>query len=149
CPRLDVEFARTRARRALGVCEERFAWWAPVHLSWRHAPTGLGRTGLAGHSAPEYPAAPSSTRESHLPAAIFMEAAARTFPLTGKEALMGTASLPVTARRSDDPSPPNRRFERGEFAEMVTKHQQALYGYMRARVIEPSDADDLCQEVFL
>ena len=44
---------------------------------------------------------------------------------------------------------PRTTFQRTEFAELVIRHQQAIYGYMRARLLEPADADDLCQEVFL
>jgi RNA polymerase sigma-70 factor, ECF subfamily len=35
------------------------------------------------------------------------------------------------------------------FAELMTRHQRLVYGYLRARVMQRSDADDLTQEVFL
>lgn len=35
------------------------------------------------------------------------------------------------------------------FESLVRRHQLAVYGYFRPRLIEPADADDLCQEVFL
>lgn len=83
-----------------------------------------------------------------------MEAAARTFSLTGNEAAvasppLATSPARVVAADAPLPSPPAPRFERNEFAELVDRHQQAIYGYMRARLLEPADADDLCQEVFL
>lgn len=42
-----------------------------------------------------------------------------------------------------------KRGERGALTEIVKVHQQAVYGYLRARLLEPADAEDLCQEVFL
>lgn len=84
-----------------------------------------------------------------------MEAAARTFPLATKEAAMTSTSIANAGTRllasadTTTPAPPATRFERSEFTDLVERHQQAIYGYMRARVLEPSDADDLCQEVFL
>lgn len=42
-----------------------------------------------------------------------------------------------------------RRGERAAFEAIVTRHQRAVYGYLRARLLEPADAEDLCQEVFL
>ncbi len=35
------------------------------------------------------------------------------------------------------------------FAAVIGEHQQAVFGYLRTRLFEPSDAEDLCQEVFL
>jgi len=32
---------------------------------------------------------------------------------------------------------------------LVEGHQRPVYAYLRARLLEPADADDLCQEVFL
>ncbi|MCE9546870.1 MAG: RNA polymerase sigma factor [Planctomycetia bacterium] len=39
--------------------------------------------------------------------------------------------------------------DRAAYQAVVQRHQQAIYGYLRARLIEPADVDDLCQEVFL
>ena len=35
------------------------------------------------------------------------------------------------------------------FALLIQRHQGAVYGYLRARLLEPSDAEDLSQEVFI
>jgi RNA polymerase sigma-70 factor (ECF subfamily) len=42
-----------------------------------------------------------------------------------------------------------QRGDRTAFAQLIQRHQQAVYGFLRARVIEPSDAEDMSQEVFL
>jgi len=42
-----------------------------------------------------------------------------------------------------------QRGDRAAFEEIVQKNQGAVYGYLRARLIQPSDAEDLTQEVFL
>lgn len=39
--------------------------------------------------------------------------------------------------------------DRGAFASLVERHQNTVYGYLRARLQQPSDAEDLTQEVFL
>ncbi|MGC4004107.1 MAG: sigma-70 family RNA polymerase sigma factor [Pirellulales bacterium] len=42
-----------------------------------------------------------------------------------------------------------QRGDRAAFAQLIQRHQQAVYGFLRARVLEPSDAEDMSQEVFL
>jgi len=42
-----------------------------------------------------------------------------------------------------------RRGDREAFGGLVAEHQQMVYGFLRARLLEPADAEDLCQEVFL
>lgn len=39
--------------------------------------------------------------------------------------------------------------DREAFETIVRRHQGAVYGYLRARLLQPSDAEDLTQEVFL
>ena len=39
--------------------------------------------------------------------------------------------------------------DRAAFESLVEAHQGAVYGYFRARVLQPLDAEDLTQEVFL
>lgn len=39
--------------------------------------------------------------------------------------------------------------EREAFTEIVQRHQGAVFGYLRARLIDGADAEDLTQEVFL
>ena len=39
--------------------------------------------------------------------------------------------------------------DRAAFAEIVRRHQSSVFGYLRTRVLQTSDAEDLTQEVFL
>jgi RNA polymerase sigma-70 factor (ECF subfamily) len=39
--------------------------------------------------------------------------------------------------------------DRAAFEAIVTAHQKAIYGYLRARLLQINDAEDLAQEVFL
>lgn len=51
----------------------------------------------------------------------------------------GQHALVVNAQRGDHRA----------FAALIEMYQQTVYGFLRARLIEPADAEDLCQEVFL
>src|SRR5262245_52998191 len=51
----------------------------------------------------------------------------------------GQHALVVNAQRGDHRA----------FAALVEMYQQAVFGFLRARLIEPADAEDLCQETFL
>ena len=42
-----------------------------------------------------------------------------------------------------------RRGDKQAFSQIVLEHQQAVYGFLRARVLEPADAEDMTQDVFL
>jgi RNA polymerase sigma-70 factor (ECF subfamily) len=42
-----------------------------------------------------------------------------------------------------------QRGDRSAFAQIVERHQGAIFGYLRARLLQASDAEDLTQEVFL
>jgi len=42
-----------------------------------------------------------------------------------------------------------QRGDRAAFSALIQRHQGAVYGYLRARLLERADAEDLCQEVFL
>lgn len=35
------------------------------------------------------------------------------------------------------------------FATAVSRHQKSVYAYLRSRMLDPTEADDLCQDVFL
>ena len=68
------------------------------------------------------------------------------------------APLPTTAPHSERlPASPDDRLlveaaqrgDRSAFEQIVARHQGAIYGYLRSRLLEPADAEDLCQEVFL
>ncbi len=39
--------------------------------------------------------------------------------------------------------------DRAAFGALVERHQSAVYGFLRARLFEPADAEDLAQEAFL
>jgi len=44
------------------------------------------------------------------------------------------------------------RFKRGDraaFEELIQMHQKTIYGFLRARLLVPDDAEDLVQDVFL
>jgi RNA polymerase sigma-70 factor (ECF subfamily) len=41
------------------------------------------------------------------------------------------------------------RGDRAAFQTIVERNQGAIYGYLRSRLLEPADAEDLTQEVFL
>jgi RNA polymerase sigma-70 factor, ECF subfamily len=41
------------------------------------------------------------------------------------------------------------RGDRSAFAAIIQRHQSAIYAYLRSRLLEPADAEDLSQEVFL
>lgn len=41
------------------------------------------------------------------------------------------------------------RGDRVAFESLILQHQSAIYGYLRARLLQHSDAEDLTQEVFL
>ena len=41
------------------------------------------------------------------------------------------------------------RGDRAAFESLIVQHQSAVYGYLRARLLQHSDAEDLTQEVFL
>lgn len=55
------------------------------------------------------------------------------------DAASAERALVEKAQRGDKPA----------FAALVDLHQRAVYGFLRARLLEPADAEDLCQEVFL
>jgi RNA polymerase sigma-70 factor (ECF subfamily) len=42
-----------------------------------------------------------------------------------------------------------RTGDREAFAALIERHHRAVYGFLRARLIQASDADDMTQEVFL
>lgn len=62
------------------------------------------------------------------------------------------ASLRESPRVNDTDLSLPLRLKHGDqaaFAAVVAEHQRAIYGYLRARVLQATDADDLTQEVFL
>jgi RNA polymerase sigma-70 factor (ECF subfamily) len=75
------------------------------------------------------------------------------------------ASLSLDAAHDETRSPPRpvravvddetqlvqaaQRGDRQAFSLLVERHQRAVFGFLRARLLEAADAEDLCQEVFL
>jgi len=61
------------------------------------------------------------------------------------------SELPLTQSISEDQRLLHRlrKGDRAALENLVQRHQQTVYGYLRARLLEPADAEDLCQEVFL
>lgn len=53
------------------------------------------------------------------------------------------------ARQDQDDAARAQGGDNGAFARLVERHQQAVYGYLKTRVLQSTDADDLAQEVFL
>jgi RNA polymerase sigma-70 factor (ECF subfamily) len=51
----------------------------------------------------------------------------------------GHAALVASAQRGDERA----------FGALIELYQNTVYGFLRARLIEPADAEDLCQEAFL
>jgi len=65
--------------------------------------------------------------------------AAASSPSPPAEIAEGQHALVVSAQRGDHRA----------FAALVEMYQNTVYGFLRARVVEPADAEDMCQEVFL
>jgi RNA polymerase sigma-70 factor (ECF subfamily) len=42
-----------------------------------------------------------------------------------------------------------QRGDRQAFSLLVEKHQRTVFGFLRARLVDAADAEDLCQEVFI
>jgi RNA polymerase sigma-70 factor (ECF subfamily) len=42
-----------------------------------------------------------------------------------------------------------QRGDRQAFSSLVERHQRTVYGFLRARLTDSADAEDLCQEVFI
>lgn len=75
-------------------------------------------------------------------------------PDSARAATAGPAQadeLPITHSVSEDQLLLHRlrKADRDALEAIVRRHQLAVYGYLRARLLQPADAEDLCQEVFL
>jgi RNA polymerase sigma-70 factor, ECF subfamily len=62
-----------------------------------------------------------------------------------------SAARPAAADDQDDPAlvEAAQRGDRDAFAQLIERHQSAVFGYLRARLLQAADAEDLTQEVFL
>jgi len=69
----------------------------------------------------------------------------------GKSGATGRSAEPLDEKQVQDRRLllAAQRGDRTAFSEIVQGHQAAVYGYLRARLLEAADAEDLCQEVFL
>jgi RNA polymerase sigma-70 factor (ECF subfamily) len=73
-------------------------------------------------------------------------------PLDGARSLAAADARPAIPAESDGHRALVASAQRGDhraFAALVELYQNTVYGYLRARLIESADAEDLCQEVFL
>lgn len=84
-----------------------------------------------------------------------MDSLPRTYGTLDGTTPGGPAPEPVVAAAKGD-SEEHRLLvlaaQRGDnraFAALVEAYQNTVYAFLRARLIEPADAEDLCQEVFL
>ena len=81
-----------------------------------------------------------------------MGAATNIYPMHSASAALGAGEARKPAESAKPVSslaPGPRTPDRQAFAELVKQHQAPVYGYLLARLGEPADAEDLCQEVFL
>lgn len=85
-----------------------------------------------------------------------MGAITTTIPLGDAPSCSLTRLLDSSVAVNDEPVNPEaalveaaQRGDKAAFATIVQLHQGAIYGYFCARLVESSDAEDLCQEVFL
>ncbi len=83
------------------------------------------------------------------PSAIRPSAAAALRPSSAP--LEASARLPLVDGHDQDRLlvESAQRGDRSAFEVLVARHQGPVYGYLRSRLLEPADAEDLCQEVFL
>ena len=73
-------------------------------------------------------------------------------PAAGPQSANGHPAPPVRMLPSLDEQKliaAAHRGDRAAFQTIVERHQGAIYGYLRSRLLEPADAEDLTQEVFL
>jgi RNA polymerase sigma-70 factor (ECF subfamily) len=82
--------------------------------------------------------------------------ATRTKGPAGNGTLAGAALAFLTKRCAAPPEPTcdmlvhsAQAGDERAFEILIERHQRAVYGYFRARVLEAADAEDLCQEVFM
>jgi RNA polymerase sigma-70 factor (ECF subfamily) len=85
------------------------------------------------------PAAPDYLELTEAPAApmwrggVFRRRSSETKPLTDEQRLLRSV----------------KRGDRAAFAKIIELHQRTVFGYLRARLSDPNDAEDLAQDVFL
>ncbi len=82
----------------------------------------------------------------------------RAAVLEGSAVLDGSLSrAAIPARQADAASAEGhhalvqnaQRGDKKAFTALIEVYQHTVYGFLRARLMEPADAEDLCQEVFL
>ncbi len=72
-------------------------------------------------------------------------------PATAPAAHRAPVDLPLTQSVSEDQRLLHQLSggDRAALSKVVDRHRLAIYGYLRARLLQTADAEDLCQEVFL
>ncbi len=93
------------------------------------ATTSVPTGGTAVTSEPAADKGPATIRPPQAPA----PAPVRLLPSADEQQLIAAA----------------HRGDRAAFQTIIERHQGAVYGYLRSRLFEPADAEDLTQEVFL
>jgi RNA polymerase sigma-70 factor (ECF subfamily) len=81
-----------------------------------------------------------------------MDSTFRTLGALSQAAPRMPAALPAAIELSDGHHALVASLQRGDhraFAAIIELYQNTVYGFLRARLVEPADAEDLCQEVFL
>lgn len=85
-----------------------------------------------------------------------IDAARKKPAASGNNSLAGAAIAFLTQRCAAPPEPTDdilvHAAQAGDaraFEILIERHQRAVFGYFRARVLEAADAEDLCQEVFM
>ena len=148
-----------------------FAGESPSRLKWHQCMVSVGplgrrigfrrssRPGLAQPLTTPLPSPPTAVPVAELPPAVLLPAepdvGAMSNSITSallaqeKEALPRATTGAVEVDHHRTLAAAAQKGDRKAFAALVEIYQQTVYGFLRARLLEPSDAEDLCQEVFL
>jgi RNA polymerase sigma-70 factor (ECF subfamily) len=98
-----------------------------------------------------------ATTAAHRPKGPTINGAKRKPPAAKNGNSFASAALAFLTQRCAAPPEPTddmlvhaaQSGDERAFEILIERHQRPVYGYFRARVMEPADAEDMCQEVFL